>query len=32
MTEIVTGLIVGAGGSMLNFLSTKVYNKVTGNF
>jgi hypothetical protein len=31
MTEIATGLIIGAGGSILNFLSTKIYNKVTGS-
>lgn len=31
MTEIVTGLIIGAGGSLINFITTKVYNKITGN-
>ncbi len=31
MTEIVTGLIVGAGGTFLNFVTTKVYNKITGS-
>lgn len=31
MTEILTGLIIGAGGSVLNFISTKIYNKVTGS-
>jgi hypothetical protein len=31
MTEIVTGLIIGAGGSILNFVSTKIYNKITGS-
>lgn len=31
MTEIVTGLIIGAGGTFLNFVTTKVYNKITGS-
>ena len=31
MTEILTGLIIGAGGSVLNFISTRIYNKVTGS-
>jgi DNA-binding NtrC family response regulator len=31
MTEIVTGLVIGAGGSFLNFVTTKVYNKITGS-
>lgn len=31
MTEILTGLVIGAGGSVLNFVSTKIYNKVTGS-
>ncbi|CAM4400186.1 DNA-binding transcriptional response regulator [Flavobacterium terrigena] len=31
MTEIATGLIVAAGGSILNFASTKIYNSITGS-
>lgn len=31
MNEIITGLIIGTGGSIINFASTKIYNKVTGS-
>lgn len=31
MQEILYGLIVAAGGSLLNFFTTKVYNRITGS-
>ncbi|MCF1713332.1 hypothetical protein L0U88_01660 [Flavihumibacter sp. RY-1] len=31
MHELLIGLIVTAGGSLLNFISTKIYNSVTGS-
>lgn len=31
MSEIVIGLIVAAGGSLLNFFTTKAYNSITGS-
>ncbi len=31
MSEILIGLIVAAGGSLLNFISTKTYNEITGS-
>jgi hypothetical protein len=30
MHEIIFGLIIAAGGSLINFISTKAYNKATG--
>ena len=30
MDEIITGLVITIGGSLINFISTKVYNYVTG--
>jgi hypothetical protein len=32
MNEILIGLIITAGGTLINFVATKVYNYFTGNF
>jgi archaellin len=31
MHELLFGLLIAAGGSLINFFSTKVYNSITGN-